>query len=98
MHGVKIEHWAGAEEMLADLTRRGFTTYRYTYPPKTCFPPHTHAVDKMATVLSGRFRITMGETSVVLESGDGIFVPKGALHSAEVVGDEPVVSIDAPRE
>jgi hypothetical protein len=32
-----------------------------------------------------------------LEKGDGMFVPSGAVHSAEVVGTKPVVSVDAPR-
>ena len=92
-----IENWNSEEEMLRDLRDRGFSPHRYTYPPGTSFPPHAHATDKMATVLSGRFRITMGGNSVVLEKGDGVFVPRGVVHSAEVVGSEPVVSVDAPR-
>ncbi len=34
-------------------------------------------------------------TEVILEAGDCLAVPKGTLHSAEVVGDTPVVSLDA---
>ncbi len=70
----------------------------FTYPPGTSFPPHTHDVDKMATVLSGCFRIAIGGDSVILEKGDGVLVPSGTIHSAEVVGTEPVVSVDAPSE
>jgi len=33
----------------------------------------------------------------VLEPGDALAVPAGAVHAAEVVGDEPVVSLDATR-
>ena len=29
------------------------------------------------------------------EAGDCLFVPRGVTHSAEVVGEEPVVSLDA---
>lgn len=32
---------------------------------------------------------------VILEAGDCLAVPRGAGHSAEVVGSEPVVSLDA---
>jgi quercetin dioxygenase-like cupin family protein len=92
-----IEHWDTEEEMILDLRERGFSPHHYTYQPGTSFPPHTHEMDKMATVLSGRFRLTMGDGSVVLEKGDGAFVPSGAVHSAEVVGNDPVVSLDAPR-
>jgi quercetin dioxygenase-like cupin family protein len=70
---------------------------RYVYPPGTHFPPHTHAVDKVDGVLAGRFRMTMGGRSVVLEAGDMLAVPAGAVHEAEVIGAEPVVSLDAVR-
>ena len=67
---------------------------RYTYPPGTCFAPHTHGVDKIDGVLSGRFRMTIQGKTLILEAGEMLAVPKGALHSAEVVGDAPVVSLD----
>ena len=72
----------------------GYSVTRYTYPPGTRFPPHTHAGDKADGVLSGRFRITLEGRSVVLEPGDIVFVPRDSQHAAEVVGDEPVVSLD----
>jgi quercetin dioxygenase-like cupin family protein len=31
----------------------------------------------------------------VLGPGDWVEVPRGAIHSAAVIGDEPVVSLDA---
>ena len=79
------------------LERRGYRVSRYVYPPGTYFPDHTHGVDKIDAVVSGRFRVTLEGESVVLEAGDAIEVPRGAGHSAEVVGDEPVVSLDAVR-
>lgn len=75
----------------------GYSVSRYTYPPGCSFPPHTHEVDKIDAVLAGRFRITMHDESVVLEPGEWVAVPRGAVHAAEVVGDEPVVSLDAIR-
>ena len=66
-------------------------------PPGTCFPPHSHTVDKIDAVLAGRFRLVMQGRSAVLEAGDAIEVPGGVLHSAEVIGDSPVVSLDAIR-
>jgi mannose-6-phosphate isomerase-like protein (cupin superfamily) len=67
------------------------------YPAGTYFPDHSHDIDKIDAVLSGGFRMTMDGISVVLEAGDCLAVPCGAVHSAEVVGDEPVVSLDATR-
>ena len=101
---MRVERWnADRDGPLTEsaLRRRleeaGYTVSRYHYPPGTFFPEHTHDVDKIDAVVSGRFRLTLEGEAVVLEAGDAIEVPRGAVHSAEVVGDEPVVSLDAIR-
>ncbi len=83
------------EAVRAALERRGYRAVRYVYPPGTRFPEHTHGTDKMDAVVSGRFRMVVEGREVVLGAGDRLFVPRGTVHSAEVVGDEPVVSLDA---
>jgi quercetin dioxygenase-like cupin family protein len=80
------------------LERLGYDVARYTYSPGTCFADHTHAVDKMDAVVSGRFRMTVGGREVLLEAGDMLAVRSGVVHSAEVVGDEPVISLDGVKE
>lgn len=99
---MKVEHWNPEKDgVLSEATLRrkleslGYSTSCYIYPPRTYFPTHTHGVEKMDAVLSGQFRITMKEGSVVLGPGDAVLVPRGAEHSAEVVGNEDVVSLDA---
>ena len=101
---MQLEHWNEAVDgplseaaMRRKLEALGYSVTRYVYPPGTVFPDHTHAVDKIDGVLSGRFRMTMDGRSVVLEAGDLRHVPAGAVHSAEVVGSAPVVSLDAIR-
>ena len=79
------------------LEQRGYRVTRYTYPPGTVFPDHTHPAEKVDAVVSGRVRMTTADGEVILEAGDALRVPAGAIHSAEVVGDEPVVSLDAVR-
>jgi quercetin dioxygenase-like cupin family protein len=98
---MELEHWNPdvdgplSEAALRDkLIRKGCMVTRYVYVPGTYFPPHTHGVDKVDAVLSGRFRLTLHGRAVVLQAGDCLAVPRGALHSAEVVGDEAVVSLD----
>lgn len=83
--------------MREKLERIGYRVSRYVYPPGTYFGPHTHDLDKIDAVLSGRFRIGMGRDSAILEAGDFVRVPRGAEHSAEVVSSDPVVSLDAVR-
>lgn len=79
----------------ARLEALGYRVARYTYPPGTVFPDHRHDVDKIDAVVSGRFRLVIGGHLVELGPGDWVDVPRGVIHNATVVGDEPVVSLDA---
>jgi quercetin dioxygenase-like cupin family protein len=79
------------------LEAAGWLVARYTYPPGTHFPDHTHDTDKVDAVVSGRFRIVLNGHLYLLGPGDWIAVPRGARHSASVVGDAPVVSLDAVK-
>jgi quercetin dioxygenase-like cupin family protein len=103
-HDIYVEHWDEARDGPLDevalrrkLEARGYRVSRYVYPPGTYFPPHDHAVDKIDAVLSGRFRLSMGGRAVELTAGDALEVPRGQVHSAEVVGGDAVVSLDAVR-
>jgi quercetin dioxygenase-like cupin family protein len=80
------------------LEARGYRVARYVYPPGTVFVTHTHDVDKIDAVVSGRFLLSMHGEDVVLEAGDALDVPCGVAHRAEVVGDDPVVSLDAVKK
>jgi quercetin dioxygenase-like cupin family protein len=101
---MNVEHWNPERDgklteaaLRRKLEMRGYAVTRYVYPPGTRFPSHTHDVDKIDAVLSGRFRITLAEESHVLEAGDMLGVPRGAMHDAAVEGDGEVVSLDAVR-
>ena len=101
---MQVEHWnpeidgpLSEDALRQKLSGHGYDVTRYVYPPGTHFSDHTHEIDKLDAVLSGRFRMTLGGQSVVLQAGDCLFVPRGAMHSAEVLGEEPVVSLDATR-
>ncbi len=85
------------EALRTRLEALGYRASRYVYPPGTFFAEHTHPVDKIDAVVSGRFRMTVEGTEVILEAGDCLAVPRGTSHSAEVVGDTSVVSLDAIR-
>lgn len=84
--------------MREKLTLLGYDCQRYEYPPGAFFSDHSHAVDKIDAVISGRFRISSGTDSVILEPGDYVHVPRGIVHSAEVIGEAIVVSIDGVKK
>ena len=102
---TQVDHWRPATDgplteaaLRRKLEQRGYRVTRYVYPPGTTFPDHTHTVDKLDAVLSGRFRLRMQGQELLLAAGDVLAVPRGTVHNAEVVGSEPVVSLDAVRE
>lgn len=102
---MDVEKWDAEQDgalseraLRQKLEQRGYRVTRYTYSPGTCFPPHTHGADKIDAVLSGRFRMMMEGQEVVLEAGDCLSVPRDVVHSAEVVGNDPVVSLDAVKD
>jgi len=101
---LQVEHWnveidgkLTGSALRVRLEARGYAVTRYAYPSGTCFPDHSHDVDKIDAVLSGRFLLKVQGRSIILEAGDALAVPRGIVHSAEVVGDETVVSLDAVR-
>ena len=101
---MKIERWDpkrdgpfSEAQLRKKIEKRGYRVTRYTYPPGTYFPDHTHTIDKIDAVVSGRFRMTTPKGEAILERGDMLAVPHGTVHSAEVVGTEAVVSLDATK-
>lgn len=99
---MEVERWDEARDgafseaaLKAKLEARGYRVARYVYPPGTRFPDHTHPIDKIDAVVVGRFRMKTPTGEAILEAGDCLAVPRGTVHSAEVVGEEQVVSLDA---
>jgi quercetin dioxygenase-like cupin family protein len=100
---VKPHSWNPAAGPLTEAALRakleslGYRVARYVYEPGTVFPDHQHEVDKIDAVLSGRFRMVVRGHMKVLGAGQWIEIPRGTVHSAAVLGDEPVVSLDAVK-
>ena len=97
------QRWNPAEGPLTEAALRakleslGYRVAKYTYDPGTVFPDHKHDVDKIDAVLSGRFRLVVRGHMKVLGPGEWIEIPRGTVHNASVMGDEPVVSLDAVK-
>ncbi|MDO8677825.1 MAG: cupin domain-containing protein [Acidobacteriota bacterium] len=85
------------QALRAKLESLGYRTARYVYEPGTVFPDHSHGVDKIDAVVSGRFRLVVGGHLAMLGPGDWVAIPRGSVHNATVIGDEPLVCLDAVK-
>lgn len=100
---MAINRWNHSEgepteaALRARLESLGYRVARYVYEPGTVFPDHKHDVDKIDAVVSGRFRLVVRGHMKMLTAGDWVEIPRGTVHNAAVIGDEPVVSLDAVR-
>jgi quercetin dioxygenase-like cupin family protein len=52
-------------------------------------PRHTNTVEHEQYVLRGEATITIGDETHHVKTGDVVFIPGGAIHSYENVGEEP---------
>ena len=102
--GNVVQHWNVSSDgelsekaLRRKLEAQGYSVSRYVYSPGTHFPEHTHGVDKIDAVLAGQFELILNGERAVLGPGDSIAVPRGVPHTATVIGDEPVVSLDAVK-
>jgi transcriptional regulator with XRE-family HTH domain len=50
----------------------------------------THEGEEFGLILEGRYEITVGEQSFVLEEGDSITYPSRLPHRGRAIGDQPV--------
>lgn len=100
---MAVQRWHAADgpvteqALRAKLESLGYRIARHVYEPGTVLPDHTHGVDTIDAVVSGRCRLVVGGHLAVLGPGDWVAIPRGSAHSAAVIGDEPVVSLDAVK-
>jgi quercetin dioxygenase-like cupin family protein len=90
---------AGAEAavLFGDPSKEGLFALRVKFPAGYAVPPHTHPVDEVVTVISGTFKLGMGETAdasaaTPLPAGSFFALPPETAHFASV-DEETVVQI-----
>ncbi|MEN8260213.1 MAG: cupin domain-containing protein [Pseudomonadota bacterium] len=68
-------HWRG----------RGFSCDWFVDPPGREWNDFVHGCNELVTVVKGRLEMRVGEGICLLNPGDEIFIPKGAVHSVKNV-------------
>jgi len=84
--------------LLGKLEVEGYQVSMHLLAPGTVFGEHSPCEPRIDAVFSGRLRIVVGGQVNELGPGDWIEIPAGVTMTAEVVGDEPVLGLDAARD
>lgn len=85
-------------KLRSKLEARGYEVSMHLLAPGTLFGQHCVSEARIEAVFSGSLRLVVGGRVHVLGPGDWLEVPAGAVIVTEVVGDEPVLGMDAVRD
>ncbi len=66
-----------------DWARRGYSCDLFIDPPGREWNDFVHGCNELVTVAEGRLEMTVGDQIDILEGGDEVFIPKGAVHSVK---------------
>lgn len=68
-----------------DWAARGYDCRLFVDPPGQEWNDFVHGTNELVTVLEGRLACTVGGRTAVLQAGDELFIPRGAVHSVHNV-------------
>ncbi len=102
LNNLRLEHWDPAIEgsltedaLIHKLAVWGYSAEQCHYEPGTYLKDKRATQELIHAVLQGKLRVTLEGESTILTPGDCLFIPKGHVSSAEVVGRKPVVCLEA---
>jgi quercetin dioxygenase-like cupin family protein len=103
MKRVTVTHWpadAGQitiNKIRARLEQEGLRPYRFELVPGDLYGDHAHPEAEIRWVVSGRMRIQVDREEIILDPGDRLDLAANVVHSADVFGEEVVVTLCASR-
>jgi quercetin dioxygenase-like cupin family protein len=96
----KLHEYSGRNtinKIRARLEQEGLSPYRFDMIPGDVYGDHAHPEAEIRWVVSGRMRIRVNDEEIILEPGDRLELAADVVHSADVFGDEDVVTLCASR-
>lgn len=66
-----------------DWKKKGYSCSWFIDPPGQQWNNFVHSTNEMVTVVDGRLKMTIEGQSWIIEPGDEVFIPKGAVHSVK---------------
>ena len=79
----------------ARLEAQGYWVATRLLAPGTIFDAYSPCETRIEAVFSGQMRIVIDGRARLMGPGDWVEIPAGALVSAEIIGDEPVLDLEA---
>src|SRR5690349_8781015 len=74
----------------------GVTMVYWRVQEGAVLPEHSHPHEQLSNVITGRFEMTVGGETRVLEAGDVAVIPSQVLHSARALSDCYIVDAFHP--
>jgi len=92
---IQVERWSepaspDPQELKARLSHEGYSVFQWSDAPGTKYGPHAHAEDQSHWIVSGELELRVGYEIYTLRAGDRDYLPADTMHSAFVLGDQPV--------
>ena len=81
----KFEVPVSADKVARDWQARGYSFGRFVDPPGQEWNNFVHDVNELVMVEVGRLEMSVGKDTFIVEEGDEVFIPKGAVHSLKNV-------------
>jgi len=93
-HEVEAKNVAAGKDttiqvLISSQEGPNFAMRKFSMKPGGGMPLHTNTVEHEQYVLGGRAKIGIDGQVFEVQSGDVVFIPEGAPHFYENIGDEP---------
>jgi quercetin dioxygenase-like cupin family protein len=74
----------------------GVTMVYWRVEAGAVLPEHSHPHEQVSNVITGRFEMTIGGETSVVEAGDVAVIPSNVLHSARALSDCTIIDAFQP--
>lgn len=92
----RVERWnedfsPDSAKLKQIMQTEGFSVFEWTDGANAVYGTHKHSEDQSHWIISGELELTVENVGIfVLKSGDRDFMPANTVHSARVLGENPV--------
>lgn len=104
LNNIKLERWDRDQEgeltpdgLVRKLAVMGYETHAKTLRPGDYQTDRRTQIDTIDAIVQGQLKVSLEGESRILHPGDCLFIPKGLVTSAEVVGKMPVICLEGTR-